>query len=224
MERAGQNGWLVRTHTNTSLETGQNKHTQEHSWGHAAYRTRSSTHTHTYNYTLAFAVVSGNGHLAFAVHAWPWSPLLFVFVCTFPRENMDVDPGECHLCGEFQWGGISPAPGRPGSTSGEEVRHWPGAWETTEHPGAGNINNVQHLHYRDGSSEDIKDSFPPTCSAIHPSNSFSVSASSQIRWNRMGFCLVVLKASDMCSTAPNIMCYWTLHSTTESGTIICVWV
>lgn len=48
-----------------------------------------------------------------------------------------VHPGQCHLRGELQRGGVPAAAGGPGPASGEEVCDRPGARETAEPPGAG---------------------------------------------------------------------------------------
>lgn len=130
MERAGQNGWQVRTHANTCVPGKRPKH----------------THTLCIHILTPFILNSSNAiiNLLMVLHAWPYSYLLF---CVYAyvqyihpvNSSMCVNPGQCYLCGEFQWGSIPPALRRPGPTSGEEICHRPGAWETTEHLGTGNI-------------------------------------------------------------------------------------
>lgn len=59
--------------------------------------------------------------------------------------SMCVNSGERDLCGEFQWGSVSSPPWGSGSTSREEIRHWSGAREITEHPRAGNVSDKINL-------------------------------------------------------------------------------
>lgn len=127
MERAGQNGWQVRTHTNTHhLETGQ-KHTH-------------IEHTHNQNDVL---IVQSSNTIVNLLVGCMQDQIPTYCLCMpfwFPLNTfMCVNPGECYLCGEFQWGSIPTTPGGPGPTSGEEICHWPRAWETTEHLRTGNI-------------------------------------------------------------------------------------
>lgn len=68
MERAGQNGWQVRTHTNTHVPGNRPK----------------NTHTvHTHNHTLVFVVNSTNTIVNCGLHAWPYAYMLFLFVCIY---------------------------------------------------------------------------------------------------------------------------------------------
>ncbi len=118
---------------------GQDKHKHTRSWKQA----KKHTHKHT-NAQCADVLVFVCEILIqnCGLNAWPYSHRLFVFVCIYAflvDTCTYVNPGERYLCGEFQWAGLSSTLGGSWPTSREEICHRPGAWETTEHPRAGNI-------------------------------------------------------------------------------------